>query len=240
MAPAWSLLQRSRNTDRRRRPGFLRVTRHDELWHSAIQSTWLVPSNQSPPRSSATSCSKPWVRQLLRWPRLLIGVACTSLMAAPSAAPDRETAEPGRAGGDHRAGVPHLAPITLATRRRSRSTVAQTRRHRVTAHATSTSRIPLGQRQEKSWRQTEQDGASARDKPVVKRTPTPRSCQLRRGSQTPPSSAGLARSARGWNSSERPRRRSNVYSNGSSRRLARRCCNSRLRSRFLHSSRPRS
>lgn len=27
------LLQRSRNTDRRRRPGFFRVTRPDELWH---------------------------------------------------------------------------------------------------------------------------------------------------------------------------------------------------------------
>ncbi|UQX87650.1 IS3 family transposase [Jatrophihabitans telluris] len=27
------LLQRSRNTDRRRRPGYFRVTRPDELWH---------------------------------------------------------------------------------------------------------------------------------------------------------------------------------------------------------------
>jgi len=30
---AHRLLQRSRNSDRRRRPGFFRVTRPDELWH---------------------------------------------------------------------------------------------------------------------------------------------------------------------------------------------------------------
>ena len=34
------LLQRSRNTDRRRRPGYFRVTRPDELWHLNMTKVW--------------------------------------------------------------------------------------------------------------------------------------------------------------------------------------------------------
>jgi putative transposase len=36
------LLQRSRNTDRRRRPGFFRVTRPDELWHLDMTKVWTA------------------------------------------------------------------------------------------------------------------------------------------------------------------------------------------------------
>ena len=36
------LLQRSRNTDRRRRPGYFRVTRPDELWHLDMTKVWTV------------------------------------------------------------------------------------------------------------------------------------------------------------------------------------------------------
>jgi putative transposase len=36
------LLQRSRNTDRRRRPGFFRVTRPDELWHIDMTKVWTA------------------------------------------------------------------------------------------------------------------------------------------------------------------------------------------------------
>ena len=36
------LLQRSRNSDRRRRPGFFRVTRPDELWHMDMTKVWTA------------------------------------------------------------------------------------------------------------------------------------------------------------------------------------------------------
>jgi putative transposase len=36
------LLQRSRNTDRRRRPGFFRVTRPNELWHMDMTKVWTA------------------------------------------------------------------------------------------------------------------------------------------------------------------------------------------------------
>ena len=36
------LLQRSRNADRRRRPGFFRVTRPDELWHLDMTKVWTA------------------------------------------------------------------------------------------------------------------------------------------------------------------------------------------------------
>lgn len=36
------LLQRTRNTDRRRRPGFFRVTRPDELWHIDMTKVWTA------------------------------------------------------------------------------------------------------------------------------------------------------------------------------------------------------
>lgn len=36
------LLQRSRNTDRRRRPGYFRVTRPDELWHLDMTKVWTA------------------------------------------------------------------------------------------------------------------------------------------------------------------------------------------------------
>ena len=36
------LLQRSRNTDRRRRPGFFRVARPDELWHLDMTKVWTA------------------------------------------------------------------------------------------------------------------------------------------------------------------------------------------------------
>lgn len=36
------LLQRTRNTDRRRRPGFFRVTRPDELWHLDMTKVWTA------------------------------------------------------------------------------------------------------------------------------------------------------------------------------------------------------
>ena len=39
---AHGLLQRSRNTDRRRRPGFFRVTRPDELWHLDMTKVWTA------------------------------------------------------------------------------------------------------------------------------------------------------------------------------------------------------
>jgi putative transposase len=39
---AHKLLQRSRNTDRRRRPGFFRVTRPDELWHIDMTKVWTA------------------------------------------------------------------------------------------------------------------------------------------------------------------------------------------------------
>lgn len=39
---AHGLLQRSRNTDRRRRPGFFRVTRPDELWHMDMTKVWTA------------------------------------------------------------------------------------------------------------------------------------------------------------------------------------------------------
>jgi putative transposase len=39
---AHRLLQRSRNTDRRRRPGFFRVTRPDELWHIDMTKVWTA------------------------------------------------------------------------------------------------------------------------------------------------------------------------------------------------------
>lgn len=37
---AHGLLQRSRNTDRRRRPGCFRVTGPDELWPMAMTKVW--------------------------------------------------------------------------------------------------------------------------------------------------------------------------------------------------------
>lgn len=40
---AHQLLQRDRNTDRRRRPGYLRVTRPDELWHMDISRGSAAP-----------------------------------------------------------------------------------------------------------------------------------------------------------------------------------------------------
>ena len=39
---AHRLLQRSRNGDRRRRPGFFRVTRPDELWHIDMTKVWTA------------------------------------------------------------------------------------------------------------------------------------------------------------------------------------------------------
>jgi putative transposase len=39
---AHGLLQRSRNTDRRRRPGYFRVTRPDELWHMDMTKVWTA------------------------------------------------------------------------------------------------------------------------------------------------------------------------------------------------------
>lgn len=36
------LLQRSRNSDRRRRPGYFRVTRPDELWHMDMTKVWTA------------------------------------------------------------------------------------------------------------------------------------------------------------------------------------------------------
>jgi putative transposase len=36
------LLQRNRNTDRRRRPGYFRVTRPDELWHLDMTKVWTA------------------------------------------------------------------------------------------------------------------------------------------------------------------------------------------------------
>jgi putative transposase len=39
---AHRLLQRSRNGDRRRRPGFFRVTRPDELWHVDMTKVWTA------------------------------------------------------------------------------------------------------------------------------------------------------------------------------------------------------
>jgi putative transposase len=36
------LLQRSRGGDRRRRPGFFRVTRPDELWHMDMTKVWTA------------------------------------------------------------------------------------------------------------------------------------------------------------------------------------------------------
>jgi putative transposase len=39
---AHQLLQRSRNGDRRRRPGFFRVTRPDELWHIDMTKVWTA------------------------------------------------------------------------------------------------------------------------------------------------------------------------------------------------------
>jgi putative transposase len=39
---AHKLLQRNRNTDRRRRPGFFRVTRPDELWHIDMTKVWTA------------------------------------------------------------------------------------------------------------------------------------------------------------------------------------------------------
>ncbi|MEO9238069.1 MAG: DDE-type integrase/transposase/recombinase [Jatrophihabitantaceae bacterium] len=36
------LLQRSRNSDRRRRPGYFRVTRPDELWHLDMTKVWTA------------------------------------------------------------------------------------------------------------------------------------------------------------------------------------------------------
>ena len=36
------LLQPSRNTDRRRRPGYFRVTRPDELWHMDMTKVWTA------------------------------------------------------------------------------------------------------------------------------------------------------------------------------------------------------
>lgn len=38
------LLQRSRNTDRRRRPGYFRVRRPDELWHMDMTKVWTAES----------------------------------------------------------------------------------------------------------------------------------------------------------------------------------------------------
>ncbi len=39
---AHNLLQRSRNSDRRRRPGYFRVTRPDELWHLDMTKVWTA------------------------------------------------------------------------------------------------------------------------------------------------------------------------------------------------------
>src|SRR5690606_21864297 len=39
---AHGLLQRSRNADRRRRPGYFRVTRPDELWHMDMTKVWTA------------------------------------------------------------------------------------------------------------------------------------------------------------------------------------------------------
>ena len=39
---AHRLLQRSRNGDRRRRPGYFRVTRPDELWHIDMTKVWTA------------------------------------------------------------------------------------------------------------------------------------------------------------------------------------------------------
>ncbi len=39
---AHGLLQRSRNTDRRRRPGYFRVTRPNELWHMDMTKVWTA------------------------------------------------------------------------------------------------------------------------------------------------------------------------------------------------------
>lgn len=39
---AHGLLQRSRNTDRRRRPGYFRVTRPNELWHLDMTKVWTA------------------------------------------------------------------------------------------------------------------------------------------------------------------------------------------------------
>lgn len=39
---AHGLLQRSRNSDRRRRPGYFRVTRPDELWHMDMTKVWTA------------------------------------------------------------------------------------------------------------------------------------------------------------------------------------------------------
>lgn len=39
---AHRLLQRSRNADRRRRPGFFQVTRPDELWHLDMTKVWCA------------------------------------------------------------------------------------------------------------------------------------------------------------------------------------------------------
>lgn len=39
---AHGLLQRSRNTDRRRRPGYFRVRRPDELWHLDMTKVWTA------------------------------------------------------------------------------------------------------------------------------------------------------------------------------------------------------
>ena len=41
---AHKLLQRSRNTDRRRRPGYFRVRRPDELWHMDMTKVWTAES----------------------------------------------------------------------------------------------------------------------------------------------------------------------------------------------------
>ena len=57
------LLQRSRNGDRRRRPGFFRVTRPDELWHIDMTKVWTAQHGWVYLHAIIDCCT----RQLVGW-----------------------------------------------------------------------------------------------------------------------------------------------------------------------------
>jgi putative transposase len=85
------LLQRNRNGDRRRRPGFFRVTRPDELWHLDMTKVWTAQHGWVYLHAIVDCCT----RELVGWS---VDLRCRDdeAIVVVEAAIVRRRVEPGR------------------------------------------------------------------------------------------------------------------------------------------------
>jgi putative transposase len=132
---AHRLLQRSRHTDRRRRPGFFRVTRPDELWHLDMTKVWTVQHGWVYLHAIIDCCT----RQITGW-SLDLRCRDDEAIAVVEAAVLARRVEPGR--------------LTLGTDNGSQFTSRDFRRHlsaRDIAHRRGGYRDPESQAFIESW-----------------------------------------------------------------------------------------